>query len=149
MEVERLSCIDSGPIILHLRNGVHRPATSQLYISLHFSRSIQKVWTRKMPERWRTSHDQRCNVPSPQSPFAMTDRHTQTNGSDSITLTAYHISIRSHTKFRVRMSNCESTELQTDTHEHTHTGPILLPRPLRQEVKRIWLRGSVQALCLD
>ncbi len=50
----------------------------------------------KTPESWRTSHDPCCKVPLPESPFAMMDRHTQINGSVSITLTAYYICIRSH-----------------------------------------------------
>ena len=50
----------------------------------------------KTPERWRTSRDPCCKVPSPQSPIAMMDRHTQTNGSDSNTLTAYYIYTKSH-----------------------------------------------------
>ena len=65
----------------------------------------------KTPERWRTSRDPCCKVPSPQSPIAMMDRHTQTNGY-------------------VKRFSQETAELQTDTHTHTHThtGPILLPR---------------------
>ncbi len=50
----------------------------------------------KTPECWHTSRDLRCKVPLPQSPFAMMDWHTQTNGSDSIVLTAYYICIRWH-----------------------------------------------------
>ncbi len=55
----------------------------------------------KTPERWRTSRDPCYKVPSPQSPFAMMDRHTQsvnrrthththtqTDGTNSITSTA-------------------------------------------------------------
>ncbi len=64
----------------------------------------------KTPERWRTSRDPCCKVPSPQSPFAMMDRHTQTNGSDSVTLTAYYICIRSH--FMISHANFAHARVQ-------------------------------------
>ena len=50
--------------------------------------------------------------------------------------------VHPHTKICVHTSNglavraLSYTELQTDRHTHTHTGPILLPRPLTREVKR-------------
>ena len=44
----------------------------------------------------------------------------------------------------VKRFSRESAELQTHTHAHTYTGPILLPRPLTRDVKiNINLKGNV------
>ncbi len=62
----------------------------------------------KTPERWRTSRDPCCKVPSPQSPIAMMDRHTQTSGFYTSNGSAG------------RPLNYRQTDTHTHTRTHTH-----------------------------
>ena len=73
--------------------------------SLSSCDNVNTVWKRlsiDAPPATRVVNFLCPKVPLPQSPFAMMDRHTQTvsdhscTESDSITLTAYSICIRSH-----------------------------------------------------
>ncbi len=83
------------------------PIQGILKIDAHLQNSGKSYKSMKTPERWRTSCDPCCKVPSPQSLIAMMDRYTQTNGFDS----------------SVHTSNGSAgiTDRQTHTHAHTHT----------------------------
>ncbi len=67
---------------------------NSVVISFSSCDNLKISFQMKTPERWRTSRDPCCNVPSPQSPIAMMDRHTQTD---------------------------RHTHAHTHTHTHTHT----------------------------
>ncbi len=85
----------------------------------------------KTPEHWHTSCDPCCKVPSPQSPFAMMDQHTQTISTN---IGSVGSTVQSWERWQ--------TDRHTHTHSHRRTGRILLPRPQTLEVKTIYVKRT-------